>query len=61
MSQKPIICACGTEKDVVHLITLCGHCDQPCDDRAGCVPCGNLTLATRKRVDAEYKQEKTSG
>ncbi|MBT2537208.1 hypothetical protein [Arthrobacter sp. ISL-69] len=61
MTMEPIICACGTEKDVVHLIAVCGHCDQPCTDRAGCVPCGTFTLATRKRVDAEYKAEKSGG
>lgn len=59
--MKPIICACGTEKVEAAGYVRCQHCDDHCPDRAGCILCGQYTLATRKRTDAEYKLEKSAG
>ena len=50
-------CSCGTEKDVVHGISVCCHCDQLCPDRNGCILCGTFAVALNKRVNVEYARE----
>lgn len=60
--MKPIFCPCGLEKQIVAGLAVCTkHCDVPCLDRFGCPRCKAFTLETRKRTDAEYKQEKANG
>lgn len=57
--MEPIVCPCGTEKDTIHNITVCRHCDGgACPDRTGCYLCGQYSLATNQRVAAEHAREK---
>lgn len=52
------VCSCGTEKDVVHGVSVCCHCDQICPDRGGCILCGTFNVALNKRVAVEYAKER---
>lgn len=58
MTDAYPICPCGTEKDVVHGVSVCCHCDQICPDRGGCILCGQYSIATNKRVTVEHAREK---
>ena len=57
-SDSNPICTCGTEKDVVHGVSVCCHCDQVCPDRGGCILCGTYGMTTNKRVTTEHAKER---
>ncbi|HAP90975.1 MAG TPA: hypothetical protein DCR15_15165 [Arthrobacter bacterium] len=58
--MKPIICPCGTEKDLVRGYATCCHCDDVCPDRGGCYLCGAYSAATNKRISGEYAAERNT-
>lgn len=61
--MKPIICACGLEKDVTNTIATCRHCDRPVckGPSGGCPLCARYLAITDYRARIEYAREKNHG
>lgn len=57
MAATNPICTCGTETDVVHGVSCCPHCDQPCAI-TGCALCVTYTLTVNRRVTVEHAAER---
>lgn len=60
MTTNPI-CPCGFEKNMVHGVSVCQHCDDLCPNRTGCNICGIYSVAVNQRVTAEHAKERANG